>query len=45
MGHTEVRAAHELSAALGRDVIIGATSLQTPEEFLTSLKGIAGPSL
>ena len=32
--YTEVRAAHDLAAALGREVLLGATSLQTPEEYL-----------
>ena len=45
MTHSEVRAAHELSVALKRDVLIGATSLPTPEEFLTSLKELPGPSV
>lgn len=34
---SEVRCAHELSAALGREVVVGATSVDTPAEFLANL--------
>ncbi|BDA46397.1 probable protein transport Sec1a [Coccomyxa sp. Obi] len=36
--HSETRAAHKLSAKLNRDIIIGGSSLNTPQEFLEQLK-------
>ena len=35
---SEMRAAHKMSAKLGRDIIIGGTSLDIPNEFLEHLK-------
>jgi syntaxin-binding protein 1 len=40
ISYTEVRAAHELSKALGRDVFVGGTSLAPPEEFVAKLKAL-----
>ncbi|KAK9906798.1 hypothetical protein WJX75_008240 [Coccomyxa subellipsoidea] len=36
--HSESRAAHKLSAKLNRDIIIGGSSLNTPQEFVEQLK-------
>jgi syntaxin-binding protein 1 len=38
VSYNEVRSAHELSAALGREVLVGGTSVVSPEEFLGKLK-------
>lgn len=37
---SESRAAHKLSAKLNRDIIIGGSSLNTPQEFVEQLKVI-----
>ncbi len=34
---SETRAAHKLSAKLNRDIVIGGSTLNTPEEFLAQL--------
>lgn len=35
--HSEMRVAHNLTKRLGRDIVIGGTSLDTPRDFLTNL--------
>ena len=45
ISYNEIRAAHELTASLHRDVLVGGTSVQCPDEFITSLKGLTGPRL
>jgi syntaxin-binding protein 1 len=42
ISYNEIRAAHELSAATGREVLIGGTSVCTPEEFVGKLKLLRG---
>jgi len=42
ISYNEIRAVHEAAAALGRDVMVGATSVATPEEFLSRLKALRG---
>lgn len=39
VAYNELRVAHEMSASLGRDVFLGATSVVTCEEFIARLKG------
>jgi len=34
---SEMRVVHELSRTLGRDVLLGSTSLETPESFVDTL--------
>mmetsp|Transcript_23762 Transcript_23762/g.45277 ORF Transcript_23762/g.45277 Transcript_23762/m.45277 type:complete len:649 (-) Transcript_23762:238-2184(-) len=38
---SEIRAAHEVSKATGREVIIGSTSLDTPAQFLANLQNLS----
>lgn len=38
MSRSELRVAHVLSAKLGRDIILGSTSVETPTTFLNRLK-------
>ena len=40
VGYGEVRCAHELAASLGRDVLLGGTSVCSPDEFLNKLKAL-----
>jgi syntaxin-binding protein 1 len=40
ISYNEIRAAHEAAAALGRDVIIGGTSVASPDEYLNRLRGL-----
>ena len=35
--HSEMRVAHNLSKKLGRDIVIGGTSLDSPKDFLANL--------
>jgi hypothetical protein len=35
---SEMRVVHELSKILQRDVLLGATSLETPESFVDTLR-------
>jgi len=36
--YSEARGMHEVAAALGRDMILGSTSMLTPQSYLASLK-------
>ena len=36
--YSELRAMHEVSRATGRDIIVGTTSMLTPQTFLLALK-------
>ena len=38
LSYSELRAVHEVGAATGREVIVGSTSMLTPQSFLTGLK-------
>jgi syntaxin-binding protein 1 len=38
---SEVRAAHQLSSKLGRDVTLGATSIDTPASFLAHIRSLS----
>ena len=42
MTRSELRTAHLLSAKLGRDIILGSTSIDTPTAFLNRLKVSGG---
>lgn len=44
MTYSEMRAAHRLSARLGRDVFLGSTHIETPTRFLADLSSIETPS-
>lgn len=39
---SEVRVAHQLAARLGRDVTLGATSIDTPATFLAHMRSLSG---
>ena len=41
--YSEMRAVHEVAAASGREVILGATSILTPTVYIDSLKGLSKP--
>lgn len=45
ISYTEIRAAHEAAASCGRDVLIGGTSVCSPDEFLTKLRALRGIEL
>ena len=40
VGYNELRAAHELSEQLGRDVFVGGTSFVSPDEYVAKLKAL-----
>jgi len=40
VGYNELRAAHELSEQLGRDVFVGGTSFCSPDEFISKIKAL-----
>lgn len=40
---SEMRLAHRLSAALGRDVILGSTSTETPSSFVQHVRSLVDP--
>ena len=39
--HSEVRVIHALSAKLGRDIVLGGTSVCTPTSFIQSLRELS----
>ncbi len=39
---SEVRVAHQLAGRLGRDVTLGATSIDTPATFLSHMRSLSG---
>ena len=39
---SEVRVAHQLAGKLGRDVTLGATSIDTPAGFLAHMRSLSG---
>ena len=41
-GHVQVRVAHQLASRLGRDVTLGATSIDTPASFLAHMRSLSG---
>ena len=38
IARSEIRTAHQLTEQLGRDVVLGSTSILTPSSFLANLK-------
>lgn len=39
---SEVRVAHQMAAKLGRDITLGATSVDTPASFLAHMRSLTG---
>lgn len=42
--YSEMRAAHKLSARLGREIVLGGTSVETPSSFLRQVLELGAPS-
>lgn len=41
---SEIRTAHKLSVKLGREVLLGSTSMETPTSFLNKLSELGSPT-
>lgn len=43
VSYSEMRVAHRLSARLGRDIVLGGTSVETPAKFLSHVLDLSVP--